>query len=49
MKDKSLSEEERTNKVMESFSKVHNELINAKREIANLKKSGNITIGIKKD
>lgn len=49
MKDKSLSEEERTNKIMDSFTKVHNELINAKREIANLKKSGNITIGVKKD
>jgi len=38
MKDKSLSEEKRTDEVMNRFSKLHNDLINAKREIANLKK-----------
>jgi hypothetical protein len=49
LNDKSLSEEQRTDKVLEAFTKVHNELVDIKRELANLKKSGYITIGIKKE
>lgn len=49
MNDKSLSEEERKNKVMDLYTKTQNDLINAKTEVKNLKKSGNIPILFKKD
>ena len=48
LNDKSLTEEEKNKKAMEMYTKVQNDLINAKTEIKNLKKSGNITIGINK-
>ena len=34
---------------MELYTKTQNDLINAKTEVKNLKKSGNITIGLKRN
>jgi len=44
LQDKSLTPKEKENKVLTSFARLTNELIEAKREISRLKQRGNIPI-----